>query len=63
MNTYKLIGLKYFYYLFLSIIQHLKETNINSRLELARWMIDNKNTIIEKIWFSDESHLHKNKHI
>jgi hypothetical protein len=43
----------------LSIMQHMKETDINSRLEFARWMIDNVNTI-EKIWFSDESHYYLN---
>jgi hypothetical protein len=40
-------------------MQNLKETDINSRLEFARWMIDNVNTI-EKIWFSDNSHFYLN---
>lgn len=43
----------------LSIMQHLKETDINSRLDFARWMIDNED-VIEKIWFSDESHFYLN---
>jgi hypothetical protein len=40
-------------------MQHLKETDINSRLEFAQWMNDNVHTI-EKIWFSDESHFYLN---
>ena len=43
----------------LSIMQHLKETDINSRLEFAEWIIDNVDTV-EKIWFSDESHFYLN---
>lgn len=46
----------------ISIMQHLKPTDIASRLSFANWMIAN-NHIVEKIWFSDEAHFHLNAQV
>ena len=50
--------LKYFPYS-ISVMQHLKESDIESRIEFARWMKDHLE-IVNKMWFSDESHFYFN---
>ena len=39
----------------ISIMQHLKPTDIESRLSVARWVTENED-IVGQIWFSDEAH-------
>ena len=41
------------------IMQHLKESDVDSRLEFAIWMKDHLD-IVDCLWFSDESHFHLN---
>lgn len=46
----------------ISVMQHLKETDIISRLEFAHWILsrpDSENLTDAK-WFSDEAHFHFN---
>ena len=46
----------------ISVMQHLKETDIRSRLEFAHWILsrpDSEN-LTDAIWFSDEAHFHLN---
>ena len=50
--------LKYFPYS-ISVMQHLKESDIESRIEFARRMKDHLK-IVNKMWFSDESHFYLN---
>lgn len=45
-----------------SIMQHLKETDITSRVSFANWMTSNID-IVEKLWFSDEAHFYLNPQI
>ena len=45
-----------------SIMQHLKQSDVESRLSFARRMITN-NDIADKIWFSDEAHFHLNAEV
>ena len=44
------------------IMQHLKQSDAESRLSFARRMITN-NDIADKIWFSDEAHFHLNAEV
>ncbi len=44
------------------IMQHLKETDISSRLSFAHWMISNTG-IVDKLWFSDEAHFYLNAQV
>ena len=39
----------------ISIIQHLKPSDIDYRIQFGRWMIEHDN-IIKHVWFSDEAH-------
>ena len=43
----------------ISVMQHLKQSDIESRLDFATWMKDRLN-ILDRIWFSDEFHFHLN---
>ena len=43
-------------------MQHLNQTDVESRLSFARWMITN-NDIADKIWFSDEAHFQLNAEV
>ena len=52
------LDLKYFPYS-ISVIQHLKESDIESRIEFARWMKDHLE-IGNKMWFSDGFHVYLN---
>ena len=38
-----------------SIMQHLKPSDIDYRIQFGRWMIEHDD-IIEHVWFSDEAH-------
>ena len=40
-------------------MQHLMQSDIESRIEFARWMKDHLK-IVNKMWFSDESHFYLN---
>ena len=57
-SVYRMLrfDLKYFPYS-ISVMQHLKEFDIESRIEFARWMKDHLE-IVNKMWFSDESHFY-----
>lgn len=44
----------------ISIMQHLKETDISSRMEFAAWMKSQPNNFADTIWFSDEAHFYLN---
>jgi len=46
----------------LSIMQHLKENDIESRLHFAHWVKTNP-AIVDLLWFSDESHFYLNSAI
>lgn len=46
----------------ISIMQHLKPTDITSRLSFARWMVANIH-IVDNIWFSDEAHFFLNAQV
>ena len=41
-------------------MKNLKESDIESRIEFARWMKGHLQ-IVNKAWFSDESHFYLNK--
>jgi len=43
----------------ISIMQHLKENGISSRLAFAHWM-NSHTTIVNELWFSDEAHFYLN---
>ena len=49
---------KYFPYS-ISVMQHLKESDIESRIEFTTWMRGHLE-IVNKMWFSDESHFYLN---
>ena len=59
-SVYRMLrfDLKYFPYC-ISVIQHLKESDIESRIGVARWMKDHLE-IVKKMWYSDESHFYLN---
>ena len=40
----------------ISIMQHLKPSDIDYRIQFGRWMIEHD--IIEHVWFSDEAHFY-----
>ena len=46
----------------LSIMQHLKENDIENRLHFAHWVKTNP-AIVNLLWFSDESHFYLNSAI
>ena len=46
----------------ISIMQHLKPTDIESRLSFARWVTENED-IVGQIWFSDEAHFYLNAQV
>ena len=52
------MDLKYFPFS-ISVMQHLKESDIESRIEFAIWMKDHLE-IVNKMWFSDKSHFYLN---
>ena len=41
-------------------MQHLKQSGIESRLDFATWMTEDHLNIVDRIWFSDESHFYLN---
>lgn len=43
-------------------MQHLKDTDISSRLTFARWMLRNIG-LTDVIWFSDEAHFTLNRYV
>ena len=43
-------------------MQHLKDSDIESRLHFAHWMKEN-DQIADFIWFSDEAHFHLNAQV
>lgn len=43
-------------------MQHLKDTDISSRLTFARWMLRNI-VLTDVIWFSDEAHFTLNRYV
>ena len=43
----------------ISIMQHLKPSDIDYRIQFGRWIIEHDN-IIEHIWLSDEAHFYLN---
>ena len=43
----------------LSVMQHLKDSDVMYRLEFARWAASHPG-ILDNVWFSDESHFHLN---
>ena len=45
-----------------SIMQHLKEADITSRLSFANW-ITSHTDVAEKLWFSDEAHFYLNAQV
>lgn len=45
-----------------SIMQHLKETDISSRLSFANWMTSHLD-VVDKLWFSDEAHFYLNSQV
>ena len=45
-----------------SIMQHLKETDITSRLSFANWMSSHID-LVENLWFSDEAHFYLNAQV
>ena len=44
------------------IMQHIKPTDIESRLSFARWVTENED-IVGQIWFSDDAHFHLNAQV
>ena len=44
----------------ISVMQHLKQSGIESRLDFATWMTEDHLNIVDRIWFSDESHFYLN---
>ena len=42
----------------IAIMQHLKDTDIESRMEFCRWMLLQDDNIVNNMWFSDEAHFH-----
>ncbi|XP_033728934.1 uncharacterized protein LOC117318041 [Pecten maximus] len=42
----------------ISIMQHLKDSDIHSWLAFACWIIKQPQTFPETVWFSDEAHFH-----
>lgn len=46
----------------LSVRQHLKDSDIESRLRFAHWMNENEN-IADILWFSDEAHFYSNAQV
>lgn len=45
-----------------SIMQHLKDSDISSRLQFANWMKEHSE-ITDVIWFSDEAHFYLNEQV
>ena len=43
----------------ISIMQHIKHSDIDYRIQFERWMIEH-DTIIEHVWFSDEAYFYLN---
>ena len=43
-------------------MQHLKESDIDSRLRFVNWMNENSD-IVNDVWFSDEAHFYLNAEI
>ncbi len=41
----------------LSVMQHLKEGDVTTRMEFANWALANPE-VIDVTWFSDEAHFH-----
>ena len=46
----------------ISIMQHIKQSDIDYRIQFGRWMIEH-DTIIENVWFSDEAHFYLNEDV
>jgi len=44
----------------ISIMQHLKQTDISSRLEFTKWMLTHDRSISDTMWFSDKAHSYLN---
>lgn len=42
----------------ISIMQHLKPTDIKSRLDFAMWIERQSQELVDTIWFSDEAHFY-----
>ena len=59
-SVYRMLqfDLKYFPYS-ISVMQHLRESDIESGIKFARWMKDHIE-IVNKMWFSDESQFYLN---
>ena len=43
-------------------MQHIKQSDIDYRIQFGRWMIEH-DTIIENVWFSDEAHFYLNEDV
>ena len=46
----------------LSVMQQLKDSDIESRLHFAHWMKEN-DQIVDSIWFSEEANFHLNAQV
>lgn len=47
----------------ISVMQHLKPTDIESRMLFAKWTKEQPDSLINKIWFSDEAHFYLNAQV
>ena len=61
-SIYRMLGfdLKFTPYT-ISIMQHLKPSDIDYRIQFGRWMIEHD--LIEHVWFSDEAHFYLNGYV
>lgn len=44
----------------ISIMQHLKPSDVTARLQFAEWMLKQETDVLKKMWFSDEAHFYLN---